>query len=54
MSRALELLAFAEENVARYGLSNRSLRGEGALAIAGAMAAFDQRRAREGRGTGTV
>jgi hypothetical protein len=52
--RALELLAFAEENVTRYGLSNGSLGGEGALAIAGAMAAFDQHRASEGRGTGTV
>ena len=52
--RALELLAFAEENVTRYGLSNGSLRGEGALAIAGAMDAFDQHRASEGRGTGTV
>jgi hypothetical protein len=31
-----------------------SLRDEGALAIAGALAAFDQHRAGEGSGTGTV
>jgi hypothetical protein len=52
--RALELLAFAEENVTRYSLRDGSLRGEGALAIAGAMAVFDQHRASEGRRTGTV
>ncbi|MGA8634674.1 MAG: hypothetical protein WB805_07445 [Candidatus Dormiibacterota bacterium] len=52
--RALELLAFAEENVTRYSLRDGSLRGEGALAIAGAMAVFDQHRASDGRGTGTV
>jgi hypothetical protein len=52
--RALELLAVAEENVTRYSLRDGSLRGEGALAIAGAMAVFDQHRASEGRGTGTV
>jgi hypothetical protein len=52
--RALELLAFAEENIAQHGLLNGCLRGEGAVAIAGAVAAFDQHRASEGSGTGTV
>jgi hypothetical protein len=52
--RALELLAFAEENITRHGVLNGSLRGEGALAIAGAVAAFDQHLASEGSGTGTV
>jgi hypothetical protein len=52
--RALMLLAFAEENVGQHGRLNGSLRGEGALAIAGALAAFDQHRADEGSGTGTV
>jgi hypothetical protein len=46
--RALTLLAFAEENVSRYGLLNGSLRDEGALAITGAVAAFDQHRASGG------
>jgi hypothetical protein len=52
--RALELLAFAEENVTRFGSLNGSLRKEGALAIIAALAAFDEHRAREGSGTGTV
>lgn len=52
--RALRLLGFAEENVALHGLLNGSLRVEGASAIEGAMAAFDQHRADEGTGTGTV
>ena len=52
--RALELLASAEANIARHGRLNGSLRDEGALAIAGALAAFDQHRAGEGSGTGTV
>jgi hypothetical protein len=52
--RALVLLAIAEENVARHGLLNGSLRDQGALAIAGALAAFDQHRTGEGSGTGTV
>jgi hypothetical protein len=52
--RAVELLAFAEENVAQHGLRDGGLAGAGALAIAGAVAAFDQHRAGEGSGTGTV
>jgi hypothetical protein len=52
--RALHLLAFAEENVARHGRLNGSLRDEGALSITSALAAFDQHRASEGSGTGTV
>ena len=52
--RALELLAFAEETIAQHGLLDGCLRGEGAVAIAAAVAAFDQHRASEGSGTGTV
>lgn len=52
--RALELLALAEENIAHHGLLDGCLRGEGAVAIAEAVAAFDEHRASEGRGTGTV
>lgn len=52
--RALELLAFAEETIAQYGLLDGSLRGEGAAAIAAVVAAFDQHRVSEGSGTGTV
>jgi hypothetical protein len=52
--RALELLAFAEENLTEYGLLDGSLRNEGAKAIAGAVTAFDEYRASEGSGTGTV
>jgi len=52
--RALEVLAFAEETITRYGRPNGSLRNEGAVAISGALAVFDQHRAGEGSGTGTV
>jgi hypothetical protein len=52
--RALELLASAEETIAQHGLLDGCLRGEGAVAIAAAVAAFDQHRASEGSGTGTV
>ena len=52
--RALELLAFAEETIAQHGLLDGCLRGEGAVAIAAAVAAFDHHRASEGSGTGTV
>ncbi|MHB8488646.1 MAG: hypothetical protein ACYDCS_03195 [Candidatus Dormibacteria bacterium] len=52
--RALDVLACAEENIARHGLLNGSLRLEGVLAIAGAVAAFDQHSAGEGSSTGTV
>jgi hypothetical protein len=52
--RALELLSFAEENIAQHGLLDGCLGGKGALAIAAAVAAFDQQRASEGSGTGTV
>ncbi len=52
--RALELLALAEENIGRHGLIDGCLEGEGAAAIAEAAAAFDEHRAGEGSGTGTV
>jgi hypothetical protein len=52
--RALEFLAFAEESLADYGRSDGSLRHEGAEALAGAVAAFDEHQASEGSGTGTV
>jgi hypothetical protein len=52
--RALELLAFAEENVAQHGLLDGCLCGDSALAIVAAVAAFDQHCASEGSGTGTV
>jgi hypothetical protein len=52
--RALELLAFAAANVMQHGHRDGSLRRGGATAIAGAVAAFDQHRASEGSGTGTV
>jgi hypothetical protein len=52
--RALQLLAFAEENLAQHGLLDGCLGGKGAVAIAAAVAAFDQQRASEGSGTGTV
>ncbi len=52
--RALEVLAVAEANIARHGRPDGSLRREGAVAIADAMATFDQHKANEGRGTGTV
>jgi hypothetical protein len=52
--RALELLSFAEENIAQHGLLDGCLGGKGAVAIAAAVAAFDQQRASEGSGTGTV
>jgi hypothetical protein len=52
--RALELLSFAEETIAQHGLLDGCLGGGGAVAIAAAVAAFDQHRASEGSGTGTV
>ena len=52
--RALELLAFAEESLTRYGNRDGSLRREGAADIAGAVAAFDRYNTAEGSGTGTV
>jgi hypothetical protein len=52
--RALAVLAVAEENIARHGRLDGSLRREGAVAIADAIDAFDQHKATEGRGTGTV
>jgi hypothetical protein len=52
--RALELLGFAEESIAQHGLLDGCLGGTGAAAIAAAVAAFDQQRASEGSGTGTV
>jgi hypothetical protein len=52
--RALALLAFAEETIAQHGLLDGDLRGEGAAAIAAAVAAFDQHCVSEGSGTGTV
>jgi hypothetical protein len=52
--RALALLAFAEETIAQHGLLDGSLRGEGAAAIAAAVAAFDQHCVSAGGGTGTV
>jgi hypothetical protein len=52
--RALELLSFVEENIAQHGLLDGCLGGKGAVAIAAAVAAFDQQRASEGSGTGTV
>jgi hypothetical protein len=52
--RALELLSFAEEKIAQHGLLDGCLGGDGAGAIAEAVAAFDQHRASEGSGTGTV
>jgi hypothetical protein len=52
--RALELLSFAEEDIAQHGLLDGCLGGDGAVAIAAAVAAFDEHRASEGSGTGTV
>ncbi len=52
--RALELLRVVEGNVADHGLRDGRLRGEGALAIAAAVTAFDEHSAGEGSGTGTV
>ncbi len=52
--RALELLSCAEENIAQHGLLDGCLSGEGAVAIAAAVAVFDRQRASEGSGTGTV
>jgi hypothetical protein len=52
--RALELLSFTEENVARHGVPDGGLGRDGAVAIAAAVAAFDQHCAGEGAGTGTV
>jgi hypothetical protein len=52
--RALELLALAATTAADYGRRDGSLRREGAAVIAAAVAAFDQHRASEGSGTGTV
>jgi hypothetical protein len=39
--RALKLLAFAEETIARHGLVDGRLRTEGVVALAGAVVAFD-------------
>jgi hypothetical protein len=52
--RALELLDFAEASIAQHGLLDGRLGGDGALAIVAAVASFDQHRASEGSGTGTV
>jgi hypothetical protein len=52
--RALELLSFADETIAQHGLLDGCLGGDGAVAIAAAVATFDQHRASEGSGTGTV
>jgi hypothetical protein len=48
------LLRFTEDNIAQHGLVDGCLGGDGAVAIAAAVAAFDQHRASEGSGTGTV
>jgi hypothetical protein len=52
--RALELLAFAAAIVLQHAHRDGSLGREGAAVIAAAVSAFDQHRASEGRGTGTV
>ncbi|MGA7989140.1 MAG: hypothetical protein WCB51_12160 [Candidatus Dormiibacterota bacterium] len=52
--RALECLALAEAIVTEHGRRDGSLRREGAVAIADLVTAFDQHRASEGSGTGTV
>jgi hypothetical protein len=52
--RALESLALAEAIVIEHGRRDGSLRREGAVAIADLVMAFDQHRAGEGSGTGTV
>jgi hypothetical protein len=52
--RALGVLAFAAATVLQDGRRDGSLRREGAAAIAAAVTAFDQHRASEGSGTGTV
>jgi hypothetical protein len=52
--RALELLAFAAANVVESGHSDGSLGLDGAAAIVARVAGFDEHRASEGSGTGTV
>jgi hypothetical protein len=52
--RALELLAFAVANVVERGHSDGSLRRDGAAAIVARVARFDEHRASEGSGGGTV
>jgi hypothetical protein len=52
--RALELLAFIAAIVLQHAHRDGSLGREGAAVIAAAVSAFDQHRASEGRGTGTV
>jgi hypothetical protein len=52
--RALELRAFAAAIIVQHARRDGSLSSEGAAAITAAVPAFDQHRAREGRGTGTV
>jgi hypothetical protein len=52
--RALVLLTFAAAMVTQHGHRDGSLGSEGAAAIAAALVAFDQHRASEGSGTGTV
>ncbi len=51
---ALGVLALAEDTVAKQGNPDGTLRHAGALAIAGAVAAFDGHTLGEGSGTGTV
>jgi hypothetical protein len=51
---ALGVLALAEDTVAKQGNRDGTLRHAGALAIAGAVAAFDRHTLGEGSGTGTV
>lgn len=52
--RALELLSLAEETTAQHGLLDSCLGGEGAVAIAAAVGAFDEHRAGDGSGTGAL